>query len=199
MAYLLDSFVIYLVAMALSVSPLNPNYEEQLILRDEYEKVSSEYLDAIEDDPEQGELDTLNSEYTEYAVNTIYRQSKLSIYDNSIMLVLMIIYYVVFAYIFEGETVGKRVFHIKIESKDGNKVKIWQLFIRTLVLFGMPFTILNMVLPFIVDANQYAVFSLISNMLSGILSLSIIITFFIRADKRSIHDIIGKTVVTERN
>lgn len=199
MAYLLDSFVIYLVAMALSVSPLNPNYEEQLILRDEYEKVSSEYLDAIEDDPEQEELDTLNSEYTEYAVNTIYRQSKLSIYDNSIMLVLMIIYYVVFAYIFEGETVGKRVFHIKIESKDGNKVKIWQLFIRTLVLFGMPFTILNMVLPFIVDANQYAVFSLISNMLSGILSLSIIITFFIRADKRSIHDIIGKTVVTERN
>ncbi len=199
MAYLLDSFVIYLVAMALSVSPLNPNYEEQLILRDEYEKVSSEYLDAIEDDPEQGELDTLNSEYTEYAVETIYRQSKLSIYDNSIMLVLMIIYYVVFAYIFEGETVGKRVFHIKIESKDGNKVKIWQLFIRTLVLFGMPFTILNMVLPFIVDANQYAVFSLISNMLSGILSLSIIITFFIRADKRSIHDIIGKTVVTERN
>lgn len=185
--------------MALSVSPLNPNYEEQLILRDEYEKVSSEYLDAIEDDPEQGELDTLNSEYTEYAVETIYRQSKLSIYDNSIMLVLMIIYYVVFAYIFEGETVGKRVFHIKIESKDGNKVKIWQLFIRTLVLFGMPFTILNMVLPFIVDANQYAVFSLISNMLSGILSLSIIITFFIRADKRSIHDIIGKTVVTERN
>lgn len=199
MAYLLDSFVIYLVAMALSVSPLNPNYEEQLILRDEYEKVSSEYLDAIEDDPEQGELDTLNSEYTEYAVNTIYRQSKLSIYDNSIMLVLMIIYYVVFAYIFKGETVGKRVFHIKIESKDGNKVKIWQLFIRTVVLFGMPFTILNMVLPFIVDANQYAVFSLISNMLSGILSLSIIITFFIRADKRSIHDIIGKTVVTERN
>ena len=199
MAYLLDSFVIYLVAMALSVSPLNPNYEEQLILRDEYEKVSSEYLDAIEDDPEQGELDTLNSEYTEYAVETIYRQSKLSIYDNSIMLVLMIIYYVVFAYIFEGETVGKRVFHIKIESKDGNKIKIWQLFIRTVVLFGMPFTILNMVLPFIVDANQYAVFSLISNMLSGILSLSIIITFFIRADKRSIHDIIGKTVVTERN
>lgn len=198
LAYLLDSLVVYLIAMALSVSPLNPNYEKMVELQDNYEKVTEEYLDAIKEEISDDELKTLNEDYAEYAIQAIYEQGRESIYDNSIMLVLMFFYYVLFAYICGGETLGKRLMHLKIEDADGKRPNIWKLTVRTLVLFGIPFSIINMILPFMMEAEQYSVASMTTNVLSGILSLVIIVMFFAKEDKRSLHDILGKTKVVER-
>ena len=199
LAYIFDVTAVYFIIMAISVSPLNPNYEKGVDLQNEYNEKYQAFIDETADQSiDDEEYENKFNEFSDYSLDVLYNESKLNIYDDIYTTVLMILYFAVFAYFFGGETVGKRLLKIKVVDKNGNKPKFWQLLVRTVVLFGLPLSLLSSILSYAIGKNAFFYASAGINLVNMILSIAILITFFANKEHLGLHDMIAKTKVVKR-
>ncbi len=199
-AYLLDTILISLVLLATSVSPLNKNYERLASLGSEYREKSDEFYEKSQsEDLGKEDLAILNRDFNDYVVDVLYEQNRLSIYNDCIGAALIILYFGILPYFMGGETLGKKIMQIRVKSIKGNKLYLWQTLLRTIVLFGLPFTILNSILVFSLNKNAFASFSVYMTLASWCLNIALVIAFYARKDNRSIHDLIALTKVEMRD
>lgn len=196
-AYIFDLFVVMFVAQTLSMTPLNPNYDDIVDLQTEYQTKQEEVTERMKemsDEDAQKEFD----EFYVYYKDAFKRVSQLNIYDDIITIVLLFLYYVVFVYFFDGETVGKRLVKLKIVDKDDNKASVWRLALRVCILYEIPFTVWNLVASFILSNDAFAKSYSIMYTLTSAIMLGIAITVAFSKDKRGLHDMISGTKVVER-
>ncbi len=120
-----------------------------------------------------------------------------SIMTNVIYIVICLLYFVLFQGFTGGQTLGKKITHLRVVSTNGQDLSYQQLFIRTLFLYDIVF-LLTMTFTWVIIPVKY--YSIVIQLLSiGSTALMFIIYCMIclRKDKKGLHDLVSHTQVIE--
>ena len=134
-------------------------------------------------------------EYSNQLFELNYEYQRSIIPTTIVNVAICIGYFVVFAFLNNGQTLGKKLFRIKVVNKDGKVPNIWNMIGRSICLYGIIIGIVNVVSLYIFDAK---IFNYVNTILSYIYYSFIIISMFMvmyKKDNRGLHDIIGRTYV----
>lgn len=143
-AYALDYiFIILLTTMVSQIRFLNPSYDEYVSAYNDYAVMYDEVMD--------GNFDAVNS--AEFK-NIYYNLDKYSVSVSISTIVIYLLYFVGFQKWNHNQTLGKKAFNISVTSKN-KKVSIWQMLLRTLIIYNIIFEVLSLLALWIFDANVY--------------------------------------------
>ena len=187
-AFTIDIFIVSIICEALSTM----NFIN--IYRDDYLKTYNEYQE-IYDSFENNQI-TLD-QYNENVIYYNYELSKDNIISYIIYIVIFTSYFVGLNCLYDGQTLGKKLMNIKIESKNNKKLNAWTYILRTILLTGIFGTFVLLILVFILKEKAYYDASFITSLLQYILQLIICITTLLNKEGRGLHDIICKTKVVD--
>lgn len=161
--------------------------------------------------PESSNVTNLNNELATLSESVLNKEISLSIYfnqyagivhsldkelflSNLFNFMLMIGYFVILPFYYNGQTLGKKILKIKV-VKDSGELTINDLLIRNIITNGLLFSLIGFAIIFI--AGDITYFTIIS--ILGIVEfLLVIISVFMvlyRHDKKGLHDLLCKTSV----
>ena len=189
-AYVLDILIVSLIVYLLSFIPfLNPNhnaytekYNELLNLQQQYTK------------------NEMSTEDYETAFNPIaYEIHRLETNYVVIDLVVVLLYFAVLQYFCKGQTIGKKLFQIRVVSNDKTPLTIVNYLLRSIVLNNVLISIiLQCVIHFMNSENYFNVYQNV-NLAGNIVTYIIIFMIIVRNDGRGLHDYIANTKVVFDN
>lgn len=193
------------------IKNLNSYYEDEKIDEEEYSSIVENYPDfsnyianryedlEIDSDEYEAILLDLNDFYKNEFISYNYRLSKLNVISSIILIICLVVYYVVVQYLLGGQTLGKRIFDLKVVKKDDSKVGIINLLVRTLILTGILISIVQLVCLFILNDFDYYKASYYIQFISYGVEMVIMIMVLLRSDYRGLHDIIAGTKVVQNS
>ena len=136
----------------------------------------------------------------------IYKKLYSKVEKNSICyfiiyLITTIFYFVFFNYYTNGETLGKKIFHLKIvNNKDNNKkISILSYIIRAIFLYQPIYYIIKLICVMTLNGNDYYNVTSIVYDIQYYLQFIIILTVMIKMDGRGLHDLLAGTRVASYN
>ena len=189
-AYVLDILIVSLIVYLLSFIPflnLNHNaytekYNELLNLQQQYTK------------------NEMSTEDYETAFKPIaYEIHRLEINYVVIDLVMVLLYFAVLQYFCKGQTIGKKLFQIRVVSNDKTPLTIVNYLLRSIVLNNVLISIiLQCVIHFMNSENYFNVYQNV-NLVGNIITYIIIFMIIVRNDGRGLHDYIANTKVVLDN
>lgn len=185
-AYAIDYiFIILLTTMVSGIRFLNPSYDNYVNAYDEYATMYEKIAD--------GDLELVNS--NEFK-DIYYNLDKYSVSVSISTIVIYLLYFVGFQKWNHNQTLGKKAFNIAVTSKN-EKVTVWQMLLRSIIIYNIIFEVLSLLSLWIFDANTYLYIDMALTFIAGIF-------FYINGgivifSKKhlGIHDIICKTEVKE--
>ena len=196
MAYLIDILVIsLLVSLIASIKGLNP-YEE------EYKKSYEQYVELSKSLENVTEL--TKSQTNEY-FKIMYDITYYNIPILAIESLVILLYFTLFPTFNNGQTIGKRLFKIKVVSKDGEKVGIKTHLIRSLlvpiwtniILYTNILNIIIILLAYILKSSTFVyVFSTIEMIICIYCYVDVFMSIK-NEDGKMLHDKITKSKVIE--
>lgn len=205
-AFFLDMFLVIFLSICLSglayLNPYKDKYESNV---EKYDQVYGEFSSSLLDSSSSSYINS--TEVNEYMIDNIIpiikKVNHYNIFYSLWYLVIYFLYFVIFAYFNNGQTLGKKIFKIRVVDKFENKPSILNLTIRSLfngsrLYLGLNLMIIiNMLLPLITDMRTYYYIYISINFLAFVFELSLIIVFLIKKGIISTHDILAKTKVIE--
>ena len=124
-----------------------------------------------------------------------YEYQKDNLPVNIINIVLFIGYFIVFGYLNKGQTLGKKIFKIRVVNDDGSTVKLSSLIIRSLFIYGIVSCtyciICTSFLPIKVFTYSY---KWVVNIETMVLFVCFLMAMY-RKDGKGLHDLVSKTNV----
>lgn len=183
-------------------------YEDKKLDDEEFDKLQKDYIEIINLEEYFNDKKITETEYDEIyekvynEYNQIYQDSnyelmKINYIPSIIIMVITILYFVVFGYFCNGQTLGKKMMQLQVVSKEGNRANILKLLLRTVILTGILTSILNLILLFSVNKEVYFVANEYIGIVSGIIEMIILVMVLYRKDKRGLHDMISETKVID--
>lgn len=134
-------------------------------------------------------------EYSNLIYDLAYDYDSAMVGHNIISIVIYILYFIVFQFYSNGQTIGKKIMGIKI-VKDDATLTINDLVLRNIFVNGI---FHNMIMIFFVLIFSRKIYSSINMPLTIAQSLFIITTvIFILFNKKGLHDIIARTKVVNK-
>lgn len=187
-AYLIDyAFIVLFSGLVAQITVLNPYYDEYLDAYDEYYEVSSN-LDV------DNTLDMIdNDEYITVYQNVI----KYNVYNCGITIVIYLLYFVGFQKWNKNQTLGKKMFRIKLSSADGDTVSWGQYLLRTIIIYNLLLSVLMEVFAYTLNGSMFIYGIMGLNLLSYVITMGSLIMILVRKDNLGIHDIVAKTKIIE--
>ncbi len=179
-AYMIDYFIILLV---LSFITANINVGSDI----------TEKVNNLTNEYKNGNITI--EEYNEEALPLNYELTKRKLPVNVITCVIIIGYYIVFAYFNKGQTLGKKICKIRVVNDKGERASIWNILIRSLFIYGIITTLYSLICINFLDIES---FNYSVSVVSVIESLFIVISLLMmlyKKDGRGLHDIVAKTKV----
>ena len=152
-------------------------------------------LDIVLEQYENSEITV--DEYNDKVFELNYESQKSSFMSNMVNVVLYVGYFVIFGYLNNGKTLGKKICKIKVVDINGNVPSIWRMFVRSLFIYGLITLLFSVMFVYILNVKIFTICFLIVTYVEIILMM---ITFFMilyRKDRRGLHDMIAKTNVIE--
>lgn len=192
---------------------LQNSFKDEKITEKEYSKIikiSDDYKQEIEkfyDDKKitKKEYKTINKNMDNHYLK-IYKKLYSKVEKNSICyfiiyLITTIFYFVFFNYYTNGETLGKKIFHLKIvNNKDNNKkVSILSYIIRAIFLYQPIYYIIKLICVMTLNGNDYYSVTSVVYDIQYYLQFIIILTVMIKMDGRGLHDLLAGTRVASYN
>ncbi len=181
-AYLIDLIIIIIILSLVSliyhpdVSSLNANMDN----------ITVEYANK-------------DITFTEYIteLSSIYKQMDITnIFLNLINVLIIIIYFIIYPYLNDGKTIGKKLMHIEVRNQSNQPLSLVSLFVRNLVINGLLYLLAVIICSLIVPENLYfGTITALGIIQIGFLLTSIIMALY-RKDKKGLHDLIAKTWVS---
>lgn len=181
-AYLIDLIIIIIILSLVSliyhpdVSSLNANMDN----------ITVEYANK-------------DITFTEYIteLSSIYKQMDITnIFLNLINVLIIIIYFIIYPYLNDGKTIGKKLMHIEVRNQSNQPLSLVSLFVRNLVINGLLYLLAVIICSLIVPENLYfGTITALGIIQIGLLLTSIIMVLY-RKDKKGLHDLIAKTWVS---
>jgi uncharacterized RDD family membrane protein YckC len=157
----------------------------------------------------QTKIDEIGEEYAlgtmgkmDYFMQLSNLEKKLSekeAIQNIINSIVIVIYYIFIPYFMSGSTFGKRMMNLKIVGKDGKKVNLLSLFIRSFLVDGLLACLLITVGVYFIPETFYLSFVSILVILQV---LTLIISFFMikyRGNLEGLEDICSQSKVIKIN
>ncbi len=182
-AYIIDLMVVLIISTLFSgIEALNP-YDE------EYEEAMEKYQEIYTNTTD---IKSLNNDET---VNILYDVSKYGLSISIINLVVTSLYFIVFQYINDGRTIGKRLMKIKVVSKNRKKLKFDQVLIRSLIINSILTSFILIMLLSCTDKAVYLASNKYVQFVDMLLVFVSIIMILFRKDYRGLHDLVAKTEV----
>lgn len=181
LAFLFDYFV---VALVLSLITYSFSYNKSI------EKEAGELVNNYND----GKITV--EEYNKQVREINYKLQKGNVSVNAVTAVLFIGYFIVFAYLNKGQTLGKKLFKIRVVERD-NRPSLKAMILRSLFIYGI---ISSLYCAIFVNFLNVDYFSYGNTIIGYIESLFIMVSFFMilyKNDGRGLHDLIAKTSVIE--
>lgn len=182
-AYIIDILLVStLFTLVTMFIPANKNLtnatEEQVKLYETYLK---------------GEISS--KEYLTTTVKLDYKVQRNQIPYSILELVFIIVYFIVFQFYNKGQTLGKKLFKIRVVRKDETRISMNDLALRSLVSLNLVSSILTMVFCLVGSLSVYTISSLIIEVIQTTLMIVTVVMVLVRNDGRGLHDFIGGTKV----
>ena len=176
-AYIIDVIIISLITSIIftSIPTNNKELEKQLSsLQDEVLSNNITY-----------------DEFVDEYQDLYYKNKKDTMTQSAITLTITIAYFVIFQYMNKGQTIVKKILHLRVVDNNTEKpLSIFKGLIRSLLIWNILSGTLGIVLIYILNKESYITSYLI---ISSIESIFIFITAMFtlyRKDNRGLHDII---------
>lgn len=178
--YFIVIFIISIITMGFSSSTTNDISKKASELVSDYqnEKITAE-------------------EYTEEYSKLSYELQKSNVNMNIASITLYVGYFIIFATLNRGQTLGKKLFKIKVVSKDNKDVNVWNMLIRSLLIYNLISAIFSVIF---VNFLSVDAFTNVYMIIGYIEYFIMIVSFFMvtyKKDGRGLHDIIAGTNVIE--
>jgi len=185
---------------------LEESYKDEEINEEEYTKlieseqyqeiISSRYDDnAISKEEYKEIVVEINENFDTIAKDYIYLLNKKGVSNSIITLVCTLLYFGVVQYFLKGQTIGKRLFKLKVVSNSDKKLNILNYLFRSLVVNDV---LLNSVGIIFLITTSKTVYQHANNIIGTIISLVEAIIIFLvltREDGRGLHDLLFNTKV----
>ncbi len=185
-AYIIDYiFIVLLITLISQIRFLNPNYDEYVSAYNDYYDYYEEILD--------NNISIIDSK--EYKM-TYYNLDKYSISISISSIIVYLLYFVGFQKWNNYQTLGKKVFNIKISSKSNN-ISWGKLTIRSIILYNIFFEILSILALFIFKENNYLYVNIAISIIASIVFYINVFMIILSKKHLGLHDIICKTEIKE--
>lgn len=159
---------------------------------------SEKYESAIKEEEEYFELYTDKkieiNEYVDKVYETRYILEKETVFSSIVSIVITFAYFATFQY-YNGQTLGKKLMHIKVVSSDEKELTHLQLAIRALIINECFFGIVSTIMIFLINSNQYLYTIGLVEFIQVIVVFISFLMVVARKDKKGLHDILCKTEV----
>lgn len=125
-----------------------------------------------------------------------YKVSKNDVVTTVIGIVMYILYFGVIQFIFKGQTLGKKIFKVKVFSNIDKEVSLLSYIARSLLMTMSVLTIVNVICLVSLNKASYLGFSKVFETVTFVYEMAFLVTFMLREDSRSVHDILLNTRVS---
>lgn len=184
LAYLIDIIIVALVFLCLnSFMPKNHNIS---VLENEITDLRSSYL--------KKEIDT-KVYFNRYA---LIRKNLDQQYipSNLLNVIIILCYFVLIPYYWDGKTIGKKIFKLKIvKSEPNEKVCLNNYLVRSIINNGVLCFLISMSTVFLFDDSKYLLITIICGILQFLLVIISGFMIIYRHDKKGVHDLVSGTQV----
>lgn len=185
-AYILDAIIVSLIFSVLTMFIKESN--NLINLNNQLNTISENFINKTI---------TMKEYFNQYS-SIEYLISKEMFLQNLFSLILMIGYFVILPYYYNGQTIGKKLMKIKIVKED-DKLTINDLALRSLLSNGIAMTFVELALIFLIKDTAYFITISILSFIQFLLVITSIFMILYRKDKKALHDIVCKTLVVDEN
>lgn len=183
-AFVIDMLIVSCIVGIISfVIPQSENVKK---LSKELTETSQDYIDKKIDE----------EEYINNSAPLTYRIDKENFIFSVIDLVITILYFVVFAFIKGGQTIGKMIMGIKVVKQKG-ELTINDMIFRSFIINSLLYSLVALVLLFTTKDVSYLYATVTISYIQLILVAISAFMVLIRKDNLALQDIITKTKVVE--
>ena len=187
-AFMIDLILVsFITSLVTAIIPTNSSIDK---LYDQQVKIVENYT--------TGKITM--QEYVNQLVDINYDIAKQTGIITLVSMAISLLYYVLYVYKNDGQSIGKKMMKIKIQKKDKDKeLTMNDLLFRTMILQGTLVSIIGFCTILFLDKDTY----LATNSLLNLIQYSIlIISFFLIAftkERQGLHDMVAKTEVVCTN
>lgn len=186
-AYIIDILLVSIVCSGiLFLIPENKNYDAYV---KEYEQIQTDVIEK--------KIDT--KEYFNKAIDIVYDIDYSNCMSMIIEIVVIILYFVVFQYYNNGQTLGKKIMKLRVISNNSDSLSLNQVAYRALIINSVLINMLIVAALLFLGRNYYYYASLLLQIISEIIVIVTLIMIMFRKDGRGLHDIIAGTKVVQEN
>lgn len=181
-AHIVDYIIVALIAsMFARVPVLNPNY-------DKYVEESNKYIESIiSKETKQVSNDTL--------LKSSYNLTKLGVNLSVITLVVSALYFVGFQYLNKGQTIGKKLFKIRIVDDKNERPTFVQVLFHSSIINSLITSLISIIALVAFSKGIYITINEIVQIIDMGLIMGSLGCMIIRADGKGIHNLLAKTNV----
>lgn len=153
------------------------------------EDLTNTFIDSIEE--------KIDKQYASYLTSYNYQIQKYSLYENGIAIIIYILYFGVFAYFTKGQTLFKKVFHLRtVDSLDEKaSIPLWKYIVRAILICEVILVVTDMIFVVTMKESIYTTANYWLTQAKYIYEVAFLIVLIIRDDQRSIHDLLLNTRV----
>ncbi len=179
-AFVVDCFIVAVIITLLTgFLPTSKKYDEA------YDK-QNEIIESVVKG--EKELDEIYDDLYE----TRYTLDRESIHITLVSALVYLGYFGTFAFYKNGQTLGKKLAHIKIEAKNNTNLTF---ILRAALIHGVYVSLLTVIGVLLLDKTSYATFYALLSIINFIILFISLICVAVRQDGKGIHDLLFKTSV----
>lgn len=162
---------------------LSKYYEDSKLSKKEYKKLEGE----------------VEKDYQKKYEDLAYKIAKNSSISSAIYIIVTILYFGIFNLVTDGQTLGKKIFKLKIVSSDDGKPNIVSYIIRSVLLYNTIYYLVSLIGIYTLNKENYYLVTNIVYQIQYYIQIIIICMVMLRTDGRGLHDILAKTKVISIN
>ena len=187
-AYLIDYLIVTVIIYGVMLLPfVNPHKEEYNTKYNEVVRVNEQF--------QNNEISS--EEFNEALIPIAYDLYRLNGSYVIVSTICFIGYFVIFQFLYKGQTIGKKIFKLKLESVNDKPLSMVNYLVRAIILYNILIPIIELIIVFTMSSeNYYNVYQNV-NLVSYIIMYITLFFMLVRTDGRGLHDILANTIVKD--
>ncbi len=184
LAYVIDMFIVGLIV---SIISLGNNTSKLESLNKELYSVNNSYVNR----------EISDSEYIKLVSNINYDMGMVNVTYNTLYAIICIGYFIMFQYLNDGASIGKKLMGIRIINNDNKRISLFKLIIRTSIIDDIIPALFLVIMLYLTRGVMYMVLCGLINIIRLIYMLASVIMINKREDNLSLNDIMSNSVVID--
>lgn len=201
-AFILDMLIVSFLSISLSgLSYLNPYKDQYEKASTSYQEVYNEYQSIITSSSGFEGPDDMVEYINSFLVPSLSKLEKYSLFTNLWYIGLYFLYFVVFVYFNNGQTVGKKLFKLQVVDKTGDPASFSKLCVRSLIngsnlYCGVNFIVVIRILLSLANSSQVFFFStIILGLINYVFEIAMVICLYVKKGEILLNDMVAGTKV----